>query len=288
MLTAPLFSIVTCTYQAARFVARCYWSLTQQSVKNWEWVIVDDGSKDNTSSIISSLNDPRIRYFRLEKNVGRGLARQRALALSRGHWIVLQDMDDLSFPDRLEQARGALRASREFLCSPMVLIDDQYTIKGVRGFKSTGYPKGFTHATICGDADLIRRIGYPPYRRAQDVRLVYTIANNHSGEFHDQPLYVYHECANAGLFDALQGQYYFYKQMGELVDSGALRQGPEIVRIRAGRVAKIVGLLPFFLCPPIYRWTLRWRANHGGGRKEALGLNKVEFVREAARLWPLA
>ena len=288
MLNNPVFSIVTCTYQAARFVARCYWSLSQQSVKNWEWIVVDDGSRDNTGSIICSLNDPRIRYFRLDKNVGRGLARERALALARGRWIVLQDMDDLSFPDRLEQAQGALRANRQFLCSPMVLIDDNYTIRGVRGLKSTGYPKAFTHATICGDADIIRGIGYPPYRRAQDVRLVYTIANNYNGEFHVQPLYVYHESANAALFDALQGQYYFYKQIGELVDSGALRHGSEMALIRAARVAKMAGLLPFFLFPPMYRLTLRWRANYRWGRIEALEPNRTEFVREAARLWPLA
>jgi teichuronic acid biosynthesis glycosyltransferase TuaG len=282
----PQFSILTSTYQCARFIPRCYWSLVKQELGDWEWVIVDDGSTDETRDIVLGFNDPRIRYFQLPSNSGRGFARSHALAHVRAQWTVIQDMDDLSFPDRLRRATVARDQGYDFLCSSMAVVGRGYGVSGVRGVKSSGYPRGFTHATLCGDTELIRRIGYPNYKRAQDVRLVYTLANNFHGDFSHEPLYVYDEGRIGGLTDAMIGQYYYLRQLLELMGSGALRKRPEVFGMLGVRVLKMGGLLPLFLTPQLYHRTLQWRDNQGGNIYQ-LTAGRKGFLAECARRFPM-
>ena len=284
----PLFSIITPTYQGARFIPRCHWSLLQQQVGDWEWVVVDDASTDGTQEIIKSLGDERIRYFRFDTNQGRGLARDHALHQARGQWSVILDMDDLCFPDRLTHAREAQLRGEQFLCSPLALIDDAYRLCGVRGFTNASYPRSFPHATLCGGSDLLRRIGYPAYRRAQDQTMVLTLANNHAGHYCQEPLYIYHENANARLGDAFAGQYYMHKQLRELTRRGVLKPGREMQRAQFGRVVRMLGLLPFFLCPPLYKLTVKRRANLDPGTVQRMDPARRQFLAECAQLFPLA
>jgi len=282
----PQFSIITCSFQASRFVRRCHWSLAQQETTDWEWIIVDDASMDDTAEVVRALGDSRIRYMRLETNVGRGRARLYALQHARGHWIAVHDMDDVSFPDRLSRAQQAMSNGYDYLCSPVALIDNHYRLTGVRGLQNAGYPKAFVHATLCGDTELVRRIGYPPYRRAQDVTLVYTLANNYRGCFCPDPLYVYHENASVTLYGAIQGQYYFFKQLRELVESGMVKRTYEVRRMQIIRLLKLVGLLPFWLCPPLYRKTIAWRDSQPMS-VTCMGDHRSEFIRRCAQLHPI-
>ena len=106
-------------------------------------------------------------------------------------------MDDFCFPDRLTCAAEALSGGFDYMCSPLVIIDDDYLVRGIRGAGFGGYPKTFPHATLCGRADLLRAIGYPGYRRAQDQTMVLSLANRYRGHYCKAPLYIYHEGANA-------------------------------------------------------------------------------------------
>lgn len=287
MSAPPHFSLITATYQAARFIPRCHWSLLQQQVSDWEWIVVDDASTDQTSEVIRSLRDDRIRYFRFEVNKGRGPARNHALEQARGDWSVILDMDDFCFPDRLSRAQEAKNSGYDFLCSPLVLIDDDYRISGVRCFRNAGYPKEFTHATLCGATHLLKKIGYPPFRRAQDVTIVLTVANNHNGYYCPDPLYIYHETANARLSDAFQGQYYFLRQLHDLVKRKTLRFTFSVWCMQLARVAKLAGLLPLFLYPPLYKKTLKWRNNATGTSATSLAPERVEYIQRCARIYPL-
>lgn len=284
----PLFSIITPTYQGARFIPRCHWSLLQQQVGDWEWVVVDDASTDGTREIIKSLGDERIRYFRFETNQGRGLARDHALHQARGQWSVILDMDDLCFPDRLTRAREAQLRGEAFLCSPLALIDDAYRLCGVRGFTNTGYPRSFPHATLCGGSDLLRKIGYPPYRRAQDQTMVLTLANNFEGYYHPEPLYIYHENAGINLSGAIIGNYYKLRQSHDLTCRGVLQAGGGIYRMQISYFLKMIGLMPMFIYPPLYKLTLKRRANLGKNNIHGIDTNRRRFINECANLFPVS
>ena len=284
-MSAPAFSIITPTYQAAAYLRRCHWSLTRQSVTDWEWLVVDDASTDGTAELIGTMGDARIRYHRFPENRGRGLARDFALQQARGRWTAVLDADDLSLPDRLARAEAARAEGYDFLGSPLLLIDHDYRVTGVRGPATAGYPRDFPHASLCGDTALLQQIGYPAYRRAQDQTMVLTLANTRRGFFCEQPLYVYHENANVGVGDAFAGHYYALKQIRALARKGVLTRGPALTRAQFGRWVKLVGLLPFFLWPPAYRRTLRARAHVAHGA-ERLSAEAQAFIAECARLFP--
>ncbi|MDO4334381.1 MAG: glycosyltransferase family 2 protein [Bacteroidales bacterium] len=98
-----LVSIVTPTWNCGRFIAETIESVLNQTYQNWEMLIVDDCSTDNTKEVVAKYNDPRIKYHCLEKNSGAAVARNTALRMAKGRWIAFLDSDDLWKPEKLER-----------------------------------------------------------------------------------------------------------------------------------------------------------------------------------------
>lgn len=98
-----LVSIITPVYNSERYIGETIKSVLAQTYSNWEMLIADDCSKDNTANIIKEFNDPRIKYFRLEKNSGAAVARNKALEKAQGKYIAFLDADDMWKPDKLEK-----------------------------------------------------------------------------------------------------------------------------------------------------------------------------------------
>ncbi len=100
-----MVSIITPTYNCGRFIAETIERVQSQTYGDWEMIIVDDCSSDNTKEIVERYqkNDARIHYHCLEKNSGAAVARNTALKLARGKWIAFLDSDDLWSPDKLEK-----------------------------------------------------------------------------------------------------------------------------------------------------------------------------------------
>lgn len=100
-----LVSIITPTYNCGRFIAETIESVLEQSYPDWELIISDDCSTDDTVEIVRSYQagDPRIRYIRNERNSGAAVTRNAALREARGRWIAFLDSDDLWRPRKLER-----------------------------------------------------------------------------------------------------------------------------------------------------------------------------------------
>ena len=81
-------------YNSSLYISRAIQSVINQSYKNWELIIWDDGSSDNTVEIIKSFNDPRIRLFLQKKNLGLGNSRIRAIKKIKGSLVSILDSDD--------------------------------------------------------------------------------------------------------------------------------------------------------------------------------------------------
>lgn len=97
-----LVSIIMPSWNTANFIAESIQSVIDQTYTNWELLIVDDCSTDNTDEIVTSFLDERIKYFHNEKNSGAALTRNRAMREARGEWIAFLDSDDLWMPEKLE------------------------------------------------------------------------------------------------------------------------------------------------------------------------------------------
>lgn len=99
-----LVSIIMPSYNTAKYISDSIKSVLAQTYKNWELIIVDDCSTDNTDEIVGEfLSDERIRYLKNEKNSGAAVSRNYALREARGKWIAFLDSDDLWLPEKLEK-----------------------------------------------------------------------------------------------------------------------------------------------------------------------------------------
>ena len=99
-----LVSIVMPSYNTAKYIEESINSVLNQTHSNWELIIVDDCSTDNTDEILSKyVDDKRIIYIKNEKNSGAAVSRNRALREAKGKWIAFLDSDDLWEPTKLEK-----------------------------------------------------------------------------------------------------------------------------------------------------------------------------------------
>ncbi len=100
---SPLFSVVMPLYNHERFVAEAISSVLQQSMQDFELIIIDDGSNDNSARVVSQFNDSRISYH-YQENQGAHVALNNGCGRARGTYIAILNSDDVFHPDRLQNA----------------------------------------------------------------------------------------------------------------------------------------------------------------------------------------
>lgn len=99
----PLVSVVMPTYNRACLLGHAIQGVLDQTFKDYELIIVDDASVDNTMDIVARFNDDRIMYFRHEKKSGGSSARNTGIKAARGEYIAFIDDDDEWMPDKIEK-----------------------------------------------------------------------------------------------------------------------------------------------------------------------------------------
>ena len=111
-----LVSIITPMYNGERFVAKTIESVLNQYYKNWEMIIIDDGSKDNSPTIVEeySKKDKRIQLVR-QKNAGSGAARNNGIRRAKGQYICLLDADDTWENNFLEEQIKLIKENKKII-----------------------------------------------------------------------------------------------------------------------------------------------------------------------------
>lgn len=104
-------SVIIPTYNRAHVISRAIRSVLNQTFQNWELIIVDDGSNDNTEEVVRSFSDPRILYIHHQSNRGASAARNTGIQLARGRYIAFLDSDDEWLPEKLEKQLRVLESS---------------------------------------------------------------------------------------------------------------------------------------------------------------------------------
>jgi len=109
----PTVSVIIPTYNRAPLIGRAIQSVLDQTYQDFELIVVDDGSKDDTEDIVTKINDARIIYVRHERNKGAHAARNTGIAMARGEYIAFQDSDDVWLPEKLERQIQAFKIATE-------------------------------------------------------------------------------------------------------------------------------------------------------------------------------
>ena len=141
-----LVSIIMPSYNTGGYIAETIASVLAQTYTNWELLIVDDCSSDDTDRVVEPfLKDPRIRYFKNETNAGAAVSRNRALREAKGRWIAFLDSDDLWLPEKLETQIAFMEENGyKFSYTRYTEIDEQgqplnVTVGGPRRITRTGF-----------------------------------------------------------------------------------------------------------------------------------------------------
>lgn len=104
---APAVSVVLPTYNRAPLLGRALRSVLEQSFGDFEVLVIDDGSTDETAGVVATFSDPRVRYVQLARNTGAGAARNVGIRMSKGKFLAFQDSDDEWLPSKLAQQMAA-------------------------------------------------------------------------------------------------------------------------------------------------------------------------------------
>lgn len=120
-----LVSIIMPTYNCAKFIGKTIESVLNQTYSNWELIIVDDCSKDNTEEVVKAFNDSRIKYNKLENNSGAAIARTEAMKIASGTYMAFLDSDDLWKKDKLEKQLKFMKENNyNFTCTAYEQINE--------------------------------------------------------------------------------------------------------------------------------------------------------------------
>jgi len=173
----PLVSVIMAMRDSADTIAVAVRSVQVQTMSDWELIVIDDGSSDQSASIVSAFDDARIRLVREPSSAGLATRLNQAVALSRGTFIARMDADDVCFPDRLARQTARLRGEPQLDllgCGAVVFTDQARLLGempvGLTHEEITAQPfRGFPipHPTWCGRAEWFRNNPY-------DARLMKT------------------------------------------------------------------------------------------------------------------
>ena len=133
---SPIFSIVIPSYNRAHLIGKTIESVLRQEFTDFEILIVDDGSKDNTEEVASTFTDKRIRYLK-KQNAERGAARNYGSNHANGSYINFFDSDDLMYPNHLKEAYNLITSigSPEFVhLAYDYQLEDGSVLKQVNNF----------------------------------------------------------------------------------------------------------------------------------------------------------
>lgn len=176
-----LVSIITPTYNCGKFIGETIESVLKQSYQNWEMIIVDDCSEDNTKEIVEKYikKDKRIKYYLLDSNSGAAVARTMAMELSKGKYMAFLDSDDLWSTDKLERQICFMKTKDcAFSCTSYEKIDERgYTLnKVIKAISKTDYnrllldcPVG--NSTVVYNVEKMGKFKVPNIRKRNDDAL---------------------------------------------------------------------------------------------------------------------
>lgn len=176
-----IVSIITPTYNCGNYIAETIASVISQTYNNWEMIIVDDCSTDNTQQIVEAYTqkDQRIRYHRLSVNSGAAVARTIAMKLAKGHYMAFLDSDDLWEPNKLErQLAFMIQHNYAFSCTSYCHINQEGKLldKIIYAKKKVNYnrllldcPVG--NSTVMYDVEAMGKFEVPNIRKRNDDAL---------------------------------------------------------------------------------------------------------------------
>lgn len=280
-----MISVISPSYNCSKFIMRSYNCLLLQSYKDWEWIVVDDGSNDNTTSVVTKIieTDHRVKLYTLPENKGRGYARNYAILQAEGDIICIWDIDDLYSPNRLELINFHLSdTSNDFFCSYALILDNKLNLKSARHFnRKVTLSPSFVHPSLAFKASLTKNVGYNPEMRAgEDLEVMLILENNYNGYYCEEYLLFYVEDREINLEKTIVSFKNQLTSLKKITSNGKFFSSySDKFIFFALRYFKLIVLYSLKLTPNLYLKTVKLRYSDYVDLKK-LSINHLNIIKE--------
>jgi glycosyltransferase involved in cell wall biosynthesis len=214
----PSVCVVMPVYNGAKTIELAIKSLLYQTYTNWNCVIVNDGSTDSTKKILDKITDNRFIIIHLEKNIGRGGARQIALQNAMGDYLAFLDADDFYHSEKIDTQVKAFKYNNdvELVSCGQGSYDEKFELLSVRGtlnqgkhFYKIGMQQKFTCASSMIKIKSATKLNYNTQLNAsEDIDFLSRYLDNKQYFVIDSLLYYYSEFESFSYFKTLEYNYY--------------------------------------------------------------------------------
>lgn len=177
----PLVSVIMPAYNASPFIKEAIASVQAQTISNWELLIIDDCSADDTCRIVEKIaqNDSRVRLLVNEKNMGAAQSRNRGMDIFQGRFVALLDSDDYWHPQMLEkmleraQESGAdiIYCSYELVDEKGVKVCNDFLVPETTNFRQSIVRSVITCSTVLVTEELARNNRFPTNMYHEDIAM---------------------------------------------------------------------------------------------------------------------
>ena len=221
-----LVSIITPTYNCGRYIEETIKSVINQTYKNWEMIIIDDCSTDNTKSIVEEYQKKysNIIYHILEKNSGAAVARNIAIKMAKGKFIAFLDSDDLWHEEKLEKQINFMKQNDyNFTYTNYIEIDESGNPKGrkVTGPKKITTNRMFNYCwpgclTVMYNVEKVGLIQIENIRKNNDYAIWLKVCKKSNCYLLDEELAMYRKrngsISNHNYMELIKWHYKLYKE----------------------------------------------------------------------------
>jgi len=199
-----MVSVVMSVYNEEKYIAEAIESILNQTYEDFEFIIINDGSTDNTATIIQSFSDPRIRFINHKENKNQAVRANEGITIAKGKYIARMDGDDIALENRFEYQVGYLDAHPE-----ISIVGSQYDYIDSNGHLSYNTTKKlpcdsvdlkayalmfcpFIHSSVVFRKSIFEKNQYnPDYFVAQDYDFFTSVLSQYDGYNINEALVVY-------------------------------------------------------------------------------------------------
>lgn len=216
-----LVSVIMPSYGSEKFISKSIDSVLLQTYDNWELIIIDDCSPDESNKIIKEYlsKDSRIKFVKLEKNSGVAVARNKGIEIAKGRFIAFLDSDDLWLPEKLEKQINFMKYhDLAFTYSSYMLIDEtdknigEFIVKPKISYSSMLKTCSVGCLTAIYDSNKLKKVYMPLILKRQDYGTWLKILKNiKTTKGILEPLAIYRIRSNSLSSNKLKASVYQWK-----------------------------------------------------------------------------
>ncbi|QKX04717.1 glycosyltransferase family 2 protein [Aquimarina sp. TRL1] len=224
-----LVSVITPLYNSSDYIEQCIDSVKKQTYLDWEHILVDDCSKDDSFSKVENYigNDNRFKLIQLEENSGAGVARNKGIEIASGRFIAFLDSDDTWSPNKLDKQLGFMLSNNyDFSFTSYKLINEEgkdlnkvIKCKGRVTYKKALLYNPIGCLTVIYDTNSLGKLFMPLIRKRQDYALWLNILKKTQGFGMNEVLASYRvreDSISSNKFNLIKYHWVLYRKIEKL------------------------------------------------------------------------